>query len=268
MSQVKYFLIALAGVALLNSTNATAQSETGVAKCAFTTEIVDREPVNDLDSLSSDINKIYFYTDIRNMEGNRVTHRWLHDGQTRAEVSFRIGGPRWRVHSSKKLIPEWIGDWKVEVVDSSGSVIHEDSFVYVKGTSEMTPTPKSEARAEMKTESAAAIPSGDGSITRGVFTTEIVAREPVDEVDSVYTDVKRIFFFTDIRNMQGKTVLHRWVHEGQIRAEIVFEVGGPRWRVYSSKNLAEDWLGNWKVEVFDTEGNLLTTGKFVYLKRE
>ncbi len=267
MNKNNFFLIVLLGVVLVIGSIAAAQESGSVAKSAFTTEIVDREPVNDLDSVSTDIKQIYFFTDIRNMSGNRVTHRWLHGGETRTEVSFNVGGPRWRVHSSKNLLPEWVGDWKVEVVDSAGTVIHEDSFVYVNGGM-METVATAEPQPEMKTEAAPAMASGEGSIAKGVFTTEIVDREPVDEIDSLYTDVTTIFFFTDIRNMQGKTVLHRWVHEGQVRAEVSFEVGGPRWRVYSSKNLAEEWLGNWKAEVLDSEGNRLHEAEFVYLKQE
>ena len=267
MSKTKVFLIALLGVGLLHGSTA-AQESGSVAKSAFTTEIVDRDPVDDLDSVSTDIKQIYFFTDIRNMSGNRVTHRWLHGGETRAEVSFNVGGPRWRVHSSKNLVAEWVGDWTVEVVDSAGTVIHKDSFVYSKGAGMMETVPPTAIQPEMKTETAPMMAAGEGSIAKGVFTTGVVDRQPVDEVDSVYTDVKKLFFFTDIRNMQGKTVLHRWLHDGQIRAELSFEVGGPRWRVYSSKNLSEEWLGNWKAEVFDSEGNLLHEAKFVYLKQE
>jgi len=267
MCKTNCFLITLLGIALLHGST-VAQESGSVAKSVFTTGIVDREPVNDLDSVSTDIKQIYFFTDIRNMSGNRVTHRWLHGGETRAEVSFNVGGPRWRVHSSKNLAPERVGDWTVEVVDSLGSVIHKDSFVYFKGTGMMETAPATESQSEMKTETAPTMTPGEGSIAKGVFTTEVVDRDPVDEIDSLYTDVKKLFFFTDIRNMEGKTVLHRWMHGGEIHAEVSFAVGGPRWRVYSSKNLTEERLGNWKVEVFDSDGNRLHEAEFVYLMQE
>lgn len=268
MNKTKVFLIVLLGIVLVIGSTAAAQESGSIAKSGFTTEIVDREPVSDLDSVSTDIKQIYFFTDIRNMSGNRVTHRWLHGGEIRAEVAFNVGGARWRVHSSKNLAPEWVGDWTVEVVDSSGSVIHKDSFVYFKGTGMMAPAPAAESQPEMKTKTAPTMASGEGSIAKGVFTTEIVDRDPVDEIDSLYTDVKKLFFFTDIRNMQGKTVVHRWLHGGVIRAEVSFQVGGPRWRVYSSKNLTGENLGNWKAEVSDSEGNRLYEAEFVYLKQE
>jgi hypothetical protein len=47
-----------------------------------------------------------------------------------AEVSFQVGGPRWRVWSSKNMMPEWVGGWKAQVVNSAGEVIAEKSFTY------------------------------------------------------------------------------------------------------------------------------------------
>ncbi len=128
--------------------------------------------------------------------------------------------------------------------------------------------PTTATQPEKKNGTAPMMAAGEGSVGKAVFTTGVVERQPVDEVNSVYTDTKKLFFFTDIRNMQGKTVLHRWLHEGQTLAEVSFEVGGPSWRIYSSKNLSDEWLGNWKAEVVDSAGNRLHEAEFVYLKQE
>ena len=65
------------------------------------------------------------------MEGHAITHRWQQGGETRAEVTFNVAGNRWRVWSSKTLVPEWIGEWQVSVVDEGGNVISQESFAYV-----------------------------------------------------------------------------------------------------------------------------------------
>ncbi len=49
-----------------------------------------------------------------------------------AEIPFAVGAPRWRVHSSKNLLPEWVGEWTVSVVDSGGQVLATDTFVYTE----------------------------------------------------------------------------------------------------------------------------------------
>ncbi len=121
------------------ATGATAESATApkqparsgrVARSAFTSAIQGREPVDDLTSLGTDHNRIYFFTEIRDMSGETVTHRWEYNGKIMAEVPFQIGGPRWRVYSSKTLDPSWTGEWKVSVVDGQGSTLNVSTFRY------------------------------------------------------------------------------------------------------------------------------------------
>ena len=101
-----------------------------VARAQFTTEVANREPVDALYTLGTDRTQVYFFTDLRNLSGHTVTHRWMYLGDVMAEVSFNVGGDRWRVWSSKQLDPGWRGDWNVVVVDDSGKVLHEDTLIY------------------------------------------------------------------------------------------------------------------------------------------
>ena len=63
-----------------------------------------------------------------------------------AEVEFNVQGPRWRVWSSKKLIPQWTGDWKVSVINGAGEVISEKNLSYdIAAAPAMTPSTPSDA---------------------------------------------------------------------------------------------------------------------------
>ena len=84
-----------------------------------------------VEEVDNSLGKIYFFTNIRNFSGERITHRWNYQGRVMAEVSFNINGPRWRVWSSKNLWHTWIGEWKVEVLTDDGSVLYEKVFNYV-----------------------------------------------------------------------------------------------------------------------------------------
>jgi hypothetical protein len=97
-------------------------------------------------------------------------------------------------------------------------------------------------------------PVPDAYVARAIFTTEVIDREPVDQLVSVGPEREEIFFFSDLRNLQGRTVKHRWEFEGQFMGEIEFKVGGPRWRVYSKKTLNPDAYGKWTVLVLDQSG--------------
>lgn len=102
----------------------TARGE--VARAIFATGIVDREPVDTVEKLPADRQKIYFFTELRGMAGQTATHRWEHDGKVQAEVKFDVRGPRWRVWSSKNLPPDATGEWKVSVINGNGEVISEE----------------------------------------------------------------------------------------------------------------------------------------------
>jgi hypothetical protein len=97
-------------------------------------------------------------------------------------------------------------------------------------------------------------PVPDAYVARAQFTTAVVDREPVDQVARLDERARRVFFFTDLRNLQGRTVTHRWEFEGQIVSEVAFKVGGPRWRVYSVKSLNPGETGKWTVFVIDESG--------------
>lgn len=91
-----------------------------VARVVFTTGIEDREPVDELAELRADAGQVYFFTELRGLEGRTVSHRWEYEGRVVADVPFEVGGPRWRVYSVKTMAPELVGTWTVMVVDESG----------------------------------------------------------------------------------------------------------------------------------------------------
>jgi len=111
-----------------------------VARTAFTTVIEDREPVDNLVRVPNSIDRIYFFSDLRGLDGEIVTHRWEYNGQVMAEVKFRVGsGPRWRVYSSKNLLPEWTGKWTVVVLDESGWPLKASMFEYFDAAQDTAP---------------------------------------------------------------------------------------------------------------------------------
>lgn len=101
-----------------------------VARSAFTTAVQDHEPVDQLTSLANDNDKVYFFTELVDLQGQKAVHRWEYNGEVVAEVPFNVGGNRWRVWSSKNLQPEWTGSWKVSVINGAGDVIAIQSLQY------------------------------------------------------------------------------------------------------------------------------------------
>jgi len=117
------------------------------------------------------------------------------------------------------------------------------------------PAPAAETTAPVS-EQTASLPV-DASVSRHQFTTDVAVREPVDRIERISPSAGRVFYFTELRGLAGHRITHRWLHEGEVMAEVSFDVRGPRWRVKSSKNLQPDWTGEWMVEVVDEQGRIL-----------
>lgn len=102
-----------------------------VKRASFTVGIEDREPVLSVDSISAEsYNSISFFTELSDLEGHTVTHQWMYDGKVMFEKTFEVNGARWRVWTSKTLIPSWTGTWTVNVLDDDRSVLETKTFEY------------------------------------------------------------------------------------------------------------------------------------------
>lgn len=103
-----------------------------------------------------------------------------------------------------------------------------------------------------------------GSVVRSAITTAVENREPTDNLEQATTEQNQLYFFTELRDMSGQTARHRWEHNGKVMAEIEFNVKGPRWRVWSSKNFVPGWTGDWKVSVINGAGDVISEKNFTY----
>ena len=104
-----------------------------VARAVFSTGVENHEPVDSITSVPATVGNVYFFTELRGMQNQTVTHRWEYQGRVMAEVSFHVDGPRWRVWSSKRLLPGWSGRWTVSVVDGAGEVVATKGMDYGEG---------------------------------------------------------------------------------------------------------------------------------------
>ena len=115
-------------LAVCLNANATAGE---IRRALFTTGIDNREPMAIVDSIdSSSNNSISFFTEITNMSGQTVTHQWTHLDKIMFEKTFEVKAERWRVWTSKTLIPNWTGTWTVNVLDAERELLTSKSFEY------------------------------------------------------------------------------------------------------------------------------------------
>ena len=72
---------------------------------------------------------VVLYTELRDLAGQTVFHRWERGGQTMAVIPFRVGSGRWRVHSGKRMTSALKGQWQVVVTNSRGATLARRNFV-------------------------------------------------------------------------------------------------------------------------------------------
>jgi len=122
---VKSLLLA---AALVLSSNAHSGE---VSRALFTIGVDNREPIIMVDSInSSSYTSISFFTELNDLSGHNVTHQWMFADKVMFEKTFEVNGSRWRVWTSKTLIPSWTGTWTVNVLDDDRSVLISKSFEY------------------------------------------------------------------------------------------------------------------------------------------
>ncbi len=123
---IKIFLLAIG----LGMTSSAYAGE--VSRAVFTLDIKDREPVQNVDSIDSGThNSISFFTELHELSGHNVIHQWTYNNEVMFEKTFEVKAPRWRVWTSKTLVPSWTGSWTVNVLDEDRSVLHSHSFEYL-----------------------------------------------------------------------------------------------------------------------------------------
>jgi len=105
-----------------------APADAQVARAVFARAIVEREPQDVVSGLDAGAEQIFFFTELIGMQGQTVRHRWELGGQVMAEIEFKVGAQRWRVHSSKRFIPGQVGVWTVSVVDETGRVLRSETL--------------------------------------------------------------------------------------------------------------------------------------------
>lgn len=97
----------------------------------------------------------------------------------------------------------------------------------------------------------------DQRVSRAIFSSEILNREPTDNLRTIHDGSQRIYFFSEFNGMRGKKALHKWTLNGKPILEKKFSINGKRWRAWSSKDISQYKPGTWQVTVSTDNGELL-----------
>ncbi|HCP45900.1 MAG TPA: hypothetical protein DIU15_07655 [Deltaproteobacteria bacterium] len=98
-----------------------------VATATVATAVVDRKPQGTSDRFTEGT-KVHCFTAIVNDGGGhrKIRHRWIHDGQVKAQVKLNVKATRWRTWSAIPVFGS--GAWRVDVIDEAGTVLKSVQF--------------------------------------------------------------------------------------------------------------------------------------------
>lgn len=106
------------------------QSEITITDAAICRDVVDREPVGAGDVFSSGLQKVMCFTRVVGAkQETEILHNWYLAEKMMASVALRVGSDNWRTYSSKALVPEYAGEWKVEILSQDGELLKKIYFI-------------------------------------------------------------------------------------------------------------------------------------------
>lgn len=96
--------------------------------------VANLEPIGAAESFPVSVGELKCFTRIIGAhEPTTVTHVWYFGMTERGRVDLVIKGSRWRTYSSKKIQAHEVGSWRVEVIDTEGTVLKVIQFITTSG---------------------------------------------------------------------------------------------------------------------------------------
>lgn len=93
--------------------------------------------------------------------------------------------------------------------------------------------------------------------------TSIENRQPVGSDTSFAKDIGQLWCFTKLSSDQDMTsISHVWYYNDREMFRIELDVKAKTWRTWSSKSIIDTWIGEWRVDILSSDGNILTSKQF------
>ncbi|MFZ0453808.1 MAG: DUF2914 domain-containing protein [Ignavibacteriaceae bacterium] len=93
--------------------------------------------------------------------------------------------------------------------------------------------------------------------------TSVENRQPIG-ADSVFSsDAGTLYCFTKLTTQTDTAeISHVWYYEGKEMTKINLPVKAKTWRTWSAKTIMPSWKGNWRVEIEDSNGSVISSLSF------
>lgn len=96
----------------------------------FARSVEDRQPVGVDTAFTADVGTVYCFTRIQGAaDTTQISHVWYHKEKEMARIDLNVNSSDWRTWSSKSILGNWTGRWRVMVEDHQGNVLSAKNFV-------------------------------------------------------------------------------------------------------------------------------------------
>lgn len=101
-----------------------------VDEMAICTSVEERQPVGVDTAFIKTVGQLYCFVKVSGeSDSTSISHVWFFDGKEMAKIELVVKGKTWRTWSSKRIVEDWVGNWKVEVTTNTGNVLMTKEFV-------------------------------------------------------------------------------------------------------------------------------------------
>jgi hypothetical protein len=119
------------------------------------------------------------------------------------------------------------------------------------------------AKSQSQDTRAAKVPAAKIALVRAMMCEDIQELIPQNPTTVFSIERRKAICFTSFDPVPKKTVIyHQWFHRDQTSAKIKLTLKPPRWSTYSSIQFRAEDIGPWRVEIIDSQGNILDAIRF------
>ena len=93
--------------------------------------------------------------------------------------------------------------------------------------------------------------------------TSVQDRQPVGEDTSFARDIGQLYCFTKLSSSYDTaSISHVWYYNDKEMLRVELDVRAKKWRTWSTKRIIDTWIGEWRVDVLSSDGNILASKQF------
>jgi hypothetical protein len=124
----RFELFIICSIFLFGFTISPAQ-DIEVEEMVFCSSIEQHQPVGIDTVFVETVGTVYCFSKITGAADTvLISHVWYYNNEEKARVDLSIKSRTWRTWSSKRIMEDWQGKWRVDIIDMNGNILKSKQF--------------------------------------------------------------------------------------------------------------------------------------------